>query len=246
MKPNQQILLKARKDYSSCAGLLEKQITQVGLTEKLNDQIIGIGIAADWLRKAAEMESIRYLGDTLNESKRKSSFIEIMRFSFSWFALNALFSRDEIVMFFSTKYEKSEFENFKQLFNASGMTQTRRGYFEKELHTLLQQITSPRLPNEPSGKSVTVLYALNQKYVPKNAKNYSTAKKINDAAATNSLTSLDLPTLIYAFRNWAVHGNALDGAFGGKPRFEKYIELINCALGEIHVGIANNLLQKIK
>ena len=93
------------------------------------------------------MESICYLGDALNESRRRGSFIEIMRFSFSWFALNALFSRDEIVMFFSPNHEKSEFKNFKHFFNASGMTQTRQDYFEKELHILLQETTSPRQPN---------------------------------------------------------------------------------------------------
>src|SRR4051794_34637711 len=90
-------LLEARKAYSKCAGLLEESIARNGLTSTLSEQIVGIGIALDWVRRAAEMEQIAYVGDNLNSSEHRQRFTEFIRFGFAWFGLNAVFSRNSLL-----------------------------------------------------------------------------------------------------------------------------------------------------
>ena len=62
MTPARQTLLQARKSYSQCASKVEKQIGAHGLAPHLSEQIVGIGVAAEWVRRAYEMESITYIG----------------------------------------------------------------------------------------------------------------------------------------------------------------------------------------
>jgi hypothetical protein len=81
--PHREVLLEARRGYSRCAGLLEARIRAAFLSQTVSDQIIGVGVAADWVRRVAEMEDITYLGDTLNRSPRKASFVELLRYVFS-------------------------------------------------------------------------------------------------------------------------------------------------------------------
>lgn len=78
---------------------VEQSITAQGLTPLLSTQVIGIGVAAEWLRRAAEMDNIHYIGKNLNKSKSSDLFIELLRFNFSWFALNAIFTRGELLSF---------------------------------------------------------------------------------------------------------------------------------------------------
>ena len=87
MIPHRDTLLKARKVYSQCANKVEKSIAAQGLTPLLSTQVIGIGVATEWVRRAAEMDNIHYMGKNLNKSKSNDLFIELLRFNFSWFAL---------------------------------------------------------------------------------------------------------------------------------------------------------------
>lgn len=56
-------LLEARKIYSQCANIVEQHIAQQGLNDLLSTQVIGIGVATEWIRRAAEMDNICYMGD---------------------------------------------------------------------------------------------------------------------------------------------------------------------------------------
>jgi hypothetical protein len=87
MIPHRDTLLQARKFYSKCANKVEKTIEAQGLTPLLSTQIIGIGVATEWIRRAAEMDNIHYMGKNLNKSKSSDLFVEILRFNFSWFSL---------------------------------------------------------------------------------------------------------------------------------------------------------------
>lgn len=96
MIPHRDTLLKARKVYSQCANKVEQSIVAQGLTPLLSTRVIGIGVATEWVRRAAEMDNIHYMGKNLNKSKSNDLFIELLRFNFSWFALNAIFTRNEL------------------------------------------------------------------------------------------------------------------------------------------------------
>lgn len=236
-------LLLARKGYSQCAAAVETRIAS-GLTPLLSEQIIGIGVAADWVRRACEMEDITYLGTHLNESQRKTSFVELLRYGFAWFGLNAIFSRPALLDLIGVPSNpNSEFEHFRVLFNAAplpdSVSQT------AALHGILGALTAPRLANQTLGTSVSTLFAIDAKYIPASAKAKGNGKVVTAAASSGSLATLDLARLLYAFRNWSVHGNALDGAFGSRPRFSQYVAVLLEVLAEIHLSTASALLPKL-
>jgi hypothetical protein len=236
-------LLQARKTYSKCAALLDLRIRAAGYTQGLSDQIIGIGIAADWLRRAAEMEDIQYLGTHLNRSSsRKAGFVELVRYGFSWFALNAVFTRPVLLQKIGTPAAKGEYEDFLVLFNSAGIGSVPTRL--RDLHALLRAPTSPRLPGLPSGTAVPTLSAIHAKYLPRNSHG-KTAKAVTAAATSGNIVALDLPTLLYAFRNWSVHGNALDGSFGSRPGFLRYAEILQETLAEIHLATAISLQKSL-
>ena len=232
-------LLEARKEYSKCAGLIERSISTNGLTSTLSEQIIGVGIALDWVRRAAEMEQILYVGDNLNTSEHKQRFTEFLRFAFAWFGLNAVFTRDSLLVLVSFPIPTSEFAKFKLLFSLDTIVDS--AVIEAELRSLLDTITTTRLPGLPSGTCVTTLKAILLKYVPPGAHHGACANALASAANSGSAASLDLATMIYGFRNWSVHGNALDGCFGSQPRHMRYVELLTNVLADVHLNTARAL-----
>jgi len=223
LNPPRSTLLQARKEYSRCAQVVEQQITTQGLTRTLSERIIGMGIALDWVRRAAEMEQISYIGKHLTESEHRDRFTEFIRYGFVWFGLNAIFSRRSLLTLVGVPTGAAEFAKFKVLFNAGPVSNS--SAIERELRALLDTPTTPRLPDTPIGTSVTTLNAIHLKYVP-SAHQGQAAKALAAAANSGSAALLDLPTMLYGFRNWSVHGNALDGCFGSHPRFVRYVGLL--------------------
>ncbi len=67
MIPHRDTLLKARKVYSKCAEKVEESIKSQGLTASLSNQVIGIGVATEWIRRAADRDNIHYTGKNLNK-----------------------------------------------------------------------------------------------------------------------------------------------------------------------------------
>ena len=256
MNKARKTLLAARKGYSQCASLLEKRIAKTGLSAEISEQIVGIGVAGEWVRRAAEMERITYVGDQLNRSQRQAALVELLRYGFAWFALNAVFTRPALLTVIgsaaSTRLgskpqtslggRASEFEQFLRLFQLAPLPE--RAEQTRKLHELLARPTTPRLPDRPSGTSVPTLSALHTKYLPRTARGV-TGRAVADAATSGSVNTLDLPTLLYAFRNWAVHGNALDGAFGTRPGFLTYVGVLVDVLAEVHVSTASELLRHL-
>jgi len=208
------------------------------MSRPLSDQIVGVGIAADWTRRAAELEEITYLGGHLNRSSRRSSFLELVRYGFSWFGLNAVFSRPALLHLIGGASSASEYDAFLVLFNTASFRD--RQALESQLHKLLAAPTTPRLPDTPSGTSVQTLRVIQLKYAPAGKKG-RTAKALRAASESGNLAALDLPTLLYGFRNWFVHGNALDGSFGTRPGFLEYVGILQRALSEVHLSTAKRL-----
>lgn len=242
MIPYRHTLLAARNAYCQCASAIEKKIGQSSLDELFSRQIIGTGVAIEWLRRAAEMDSIVYMGKYLNNSKRNQSFTEVMRFSFSWFAINAIFTRAELLDIIGTPSGDGEYAQFRLLYDNAVLPSNPARI--QELRDLLNVQTAPRLPNEPEGKRVTTLSAIFLKYLPNEPKG-QTAKAIARAAKAGDAGTLDMPTLLYAFRNWSVHGNALDGCFGSRPGFLRYVCLLEETLAAVHLCTAQSLLKRL-
>ncbi|MGO8900091.1 MAG: hypothetical protein ACLQU5_17315 [Isosphaeraceae bacterium] len=237
-------LLTARKTYSLCAARVEAQIKSSNrLTPSLSERIVGIGVACEWTRRAAELEAITFIGNHLNQSPWTPSFIEMMRYGFAWFAINAIYTRDELLHLIGRPMPDKELERFKILFTAAAMPAAVVLARESSLRSILGEQTTPRLPGVAPGTAVTTLHAINEKYVPMNArKRGASAQLLTTAVATGHFGNIDLPTLLYSFRNWSVHGNVLHGSFGGRPRFSLYLEQLLESLAEVHLGTANALL----
>lgn len=226
-----------------CAWLLEARIKTGPLTRTLSDQIIGVGVAADWLRRAAEMEDITYIGDQLNESSHKEGFVELIRYGFAWSGLNAIFSRPLLLNVIGTSSGQSEYDDFLVLFNAAPVPDA--AAITTNLHDLLAAQTSPRLPDIPLGTTVSTLGAIYHKYIPAGRRRGRTAQALTLAASTGNIAALDLQTMLYGFRNWSVHGNAFGGSFGTRPGFLSYVGLLQQALAEVHRSTAELLRAKL-
>lgn len=241
MNPQRSVLLQARKVYSDCARKVEAKITHGGLSRNLSDQIIGIGVAFDWTRRAAEMEDIIYMGSGLNKSKRKLAFVEQLRFDFSWFGLNAIFSRPALLNLIGMPAGTAEYDAFRVLFDITQLQNMQA--IESALLGVLRAPTSPRLPDISAGTVVTTINAIYTKYLE--GRHVGKTAKAVAAAAAGSWSALDIPTLLYAFRNWSVHGNALEGSFGTRPGFLLYVETLEQVLAEVHLQTARTLLTKL-
>jgi len=248
MTPARTKLLNARKLYSKCAARIELQIKSTPqLSAQLSERIVGIGIACDWVRRAAEMDGISFIGDHLNESPWTPSFVETTRYGFAWYGINAIFARDEVLHLIGTPGpgNHGELPRFRILFAAAALPLAIVAAREAALRSILAESTTPRLPGIATGTATTTLYAIDKKYIPQTTKTMGAAKKIAEAAVSGNMSDLDLPLLLYAFRNWSVHGNALHGSFGGRPKFATYVELLLETLAETHVGTAAALLNKL-
>jgi hypothetical protein len=104
-------LLTARKTYSLCAARVEAQIKSSNrLAPSLSERIVGIGVACEWTRRAAELEAVTFIGNHLNQSPWTPSFIEMMRYGFAWFGINAIFTRDELLHLIGTPTRDTELE----------------------------------------------------------------------------------------------------------------------------------------
>lgn len=231
----------ARKVYSQCANKVEKHIAVQGLTSLLSNQVVGIGIATEWIRRAAEMDNIHYVGKNLNKSKSNELFVELLRFNFSWFALNAVFTRNELLSLFGTPCDQSEYSAFHLLYTSA--MPLNAAVRLRKLHLLLNTPITTRLPNT-NNHSVSTLEAIHLKYLPGNIRG-RTATAISQAVRTGSANSLDMPTLLYGFRNWSVHGNTLHGCFGSHPGFYEYTCLLQETLAEVHYDIAKKLSSRL-
>ncbi len=227
-------LFDARKEYSRAASLIEQRISTQSLTSCFSERIVGVGVACDWVRRAAEMEGVTYIGKQLSESNRSASFIELLRFNFAWFGLNAIFTRGELITLIGRPASDSEYRKFRVLYDATPLANEATTL--AKLQAILAAPTSPRLPGRPSGTVVSTITAIQHKYLKNGTRLPPTARAIANAAATGRTTTLDLPTIIYAFRNWSVHGNALDGSFGSRPRFLTFVMSILEVLGEVHLN----------
>ena len=256
MEPHRNNLREARKTYSACANKIEQHITTQGLTPVLSTQVIGIGIACEWLSRASGMEEIKYIGEVKQKSKTNDLFLELLRFNFSWFAVNAIYGREELLPLLGTPpTDNGEYLKFKFLYDTASLTTAPTRLIR--LHELLNKEVTTRLPNlltpraqllkkknEKEAPPIITLKAISLKYLPRINSAIDTA--IRQAVQQNDARSLDMPTLLYSFRNWSVHGSTLHGCFGSRPGFYEYVCLLQETLAEVHKETATKLEKKLE
>lgn len=238
MSAHRVTFLNARKVYSQCAKKIEQSIAAQELTVLLSNRIIGIGVAAEWLRRAAEMDNIHYIGKNLNKSKSNNLFIELLRFNFSWSGINAIYTRNDLLSLFGTPSNNGEYSKFSLLYTNAVLPNAIVRL--QELHLLLNTQITTRLPNS-SNHPVSTLKAIQLKYLPDNVPG-PVAKAMREAVDAGNANSLDMPILLYLFRNWSVHGNTLHGCFGSHPGFLKYTSLLQETLADVHYETAIKLM----
>lgn len=78
------------------------------------------------------------------------------------------------------------------------------------------------------------------KYTVAHEQTRGLGKKLFHAATSANYLPLDLPTLIYATRNWNIHGVLLSSSFRGtRKKFNIWIDTVNLALARILEGTAS-------
>lgn len=93
--------------------------------------------------------------------------------------------------------------------------------------------------------AVATLEMLHKKYTPSDMRLKGVNARIASAILASSNVTLSLVDVLYATRNWSVHGSAIAANFRGDAKFRDFVGCINNALAEIHVGIAGVLLANL-
>jgi hypothetical protein len=102
-----------------------------------------------------------------------------------------------------------------------------------QLHLILSSTRHPDDFPWASLPAVRLIDLIYYKYTPDSYKGRGpTGKAIEDVVVQGKpVSSLDLPTLMYATRNWTVHGSLVDSSFRGAPQqYQLYITTITKAV----------------
>jgi hypothetical protein len=238
-------LLLAGRQYSQCAKLVEAKSTKKSTLSSVDmAQLVGLGVASDWTRRAACMDDITFVGKIMNASSRTPGFVELMRFNFAWSGMNAIFGRDELLSLI-TKPVQHELPRFRSVYNASKLDPATVTTRLIVVHDILSTKIRPRLPGLPAGTEVSTLQAIASRHFPAGILSTGIAKAISEAIKSQNLAPLDLPLLIYALRNWSVHGNTLDSSFRGLPKFRAYVDTLLETIADVHLAASGIILQKL-
>lgn len=206
---------------------------------------IAFGISSDWTRRASSMRPVDYNSRIMRNSSKAPSVAEMIRFGLSWSGMNALFCRNSIINLFTTSVPVSELKRFKLLYNNCNIDLVKMSARLTNLHNILSTTTTSYVPGYAPGTPLPILKVLHSKYTPIQYQTMATGNVINQCLTSGSYSSLDMPTLIYLMRNWSVHGSILGSNFRSVPRFNLYIDTINEALSDVHLGISKELLTKL-
>jgi hypothetical protein len=162
-----------------------------------------------------------------------------------WTATNALFSRGEILKLIdpSASGTGSELERFKILFKGASLAPGDEQAYVKLLHTLLAlPMHVKHFPWASVNSPPTLLEVIYYKYTVAHEQTKGVGKKLLLAATTSNYSLLDLPTLIYATRNWNIHGVLLSSSFRGtRKKFNLWIDTINIALAKALEGATSSI-----
>jgi len=236
----------AGKNYSNCARAVKsRSASPSNPTAQESELLIGFGIASDWVRRAAALEPLHYDKRLINNSDKSPAFAEMVRFTMAWSGLNALFARPEVVKLLGGISDTSELKLFQYLLANSGLGAATVSHYENTLRALLFASVKSVVPGHPPGTELPSLQVLHEKFTPGPYRNKGVGKTIQDAIISGNYSVLDLATIVYAMRNWTVHGSLLGSSFRSVPRFNLFIETVLEAVADVHAGVSSALLARV-
>jgi hypothetical protein len=237
-------LSSALAHAASCLGQSAKAVNSnaasTGLTPLEYERLLGFGTSCDWVGWARYLLSISYSDKRRSASDRAYGLNELTRFTFMWTATNALFARSSIIELLepASGSKTSELERFRVLFRNCSLPVADAATFEGTLHSLLAlPMHVQYFPWAPANRPPTILEVIYFKHTVAHEQARGLGKKMLWAATNQDYRHLDLPTLIYATRNWNIHGVLLSSSFRGtRKKFNIWIDTINLALSRILEG----------
>lgn len=234
------------RTYGACAQAIQsKSASPTTPTAQESELLIGFGIASDWVRRAAALEPLEFGKRLMNKSTKSPAFAEMVRFTMAWSGLNALFARPEIVKLLGNTNVKSELKLFQHFIANSGLSATTISGYESTLRVLLSTDVKSFVPGYAAGSTLPCLQVLHEKFTPQPYRGKGVGKAIQNAISTGNYSVLDLSTIIYAMRNWSVHGSLIGSSFRSVQRFNAFIGTVLAATADIHSGVSSNLLTKV-
>ena len=181
----------------------------------------------------------------MNKSAKGPAITEMIRFTMAWSGLNALFARPEVLKLLGGTSATSELKLFEYLLINSGLSASAIAGYETTLRALLSSAVVSTLPGHLPGTALPCLQVLHDKFTPQPYRSKGVGKTIQDAISSGNYALLDLSTIVYAMRNWSVHGGVIGSSFRSVPRFNTFIGNVLAATSDIHVGVSNKLLASV-
>jgi len=273
MKPEtKKNLEEARKVLGQCAHKVSVRATaSQPLTHADREMIIGLGTARDWIVWAHALEELSFSTIATKRSARSQGVTESVRFNQMWTATNALFAKDTILSLaisprpLPNTITGSELNRFKALYQSAGIDQQIEGACLKAINALLSmECKTNDVPGEFKADGTPTMWeVIYHKYLRPEDRRRKTgigstitsrldaAKSLNAGVSTkdrinHALPVGDGPSLIYAARNWGVHGVLLTSFFrGSRQKYNTFIDNITLLVSITLAGTARNLYAKL-
>lgn len=240
-------LRKASRNYSLCAKEVSNNCRNLARpTRRVSERLIGFGIASDWVRRAAQLRPLDYRIAKMRKDSKAPAVSQMVRFSMTWSGLNALFARDEVLDLLGGHGRPSELSRFEWVLRKSRLLQATIDNYENSLRDVLGREVQSYIPGLRAGTRVTTLRLLHEKYTPPDYRARGVGQRIQRAISSNSLSHLELAAMIYAMRNWHLHGGMMSSSFNSVPGFKKFIDTVLDATSAIHLGFSKELLAELK
>lgn len=241
-------LIEARKTLGECARKVAARRTPLRVAT--NDQLIlGIGTAKDFVRWAATLSDLDFSSKSERNATRKPSITESIRFKLLWTASDALFSKDAILSLSgATTLPDKELPRFEILYSMARIDPpAERKCVQTITNFLGMRCAASGVSSALYPGDLPVMWeVIDQKYSSTLHKIQGLNRKIRLALQANTVPSLSGPELLYANRNWAVHGMLLSSFLRGtREKFLIYIDAVLDLLGRVLLGVSKNLLSKL-
>lgn len=239
-------LATARREIGKCARKVAAS-APMPMTVAHAELQIGLGTCGDWVSWATSLRKLDFHSAIKRKSPRAGNYLEVTRFNYVWTGANAVFSRTRLLSHFTSHaVPKAELARFRLLYTAAGLTPIEESALIAPLHRVLQLTRKPdEFPWAPLA-TVRIIDLIYHKYTPDDYKSLGAGKAIGKVVNGRApIGDLDLPTLIYATRNWLVHGALVDSSFRGAPKdFSTYMTCATTALATI-IGRACTYLETV-
>jgi hypothetical protein len=240
-----QNLIAARSSFRRCAEKLEQRRSHgKPLPASDREMQIGFGLCADWQRWAAGLDKLRFATKSEKRSSRAEGLIESTRFNYMWTGANALFSRDSILSLAKQPLPKldSELHRFEVLYDFAQVPTALVAAEHKLLNQLLNmECKAEPISGAPKKSHYKMLEMIFYKYTVANQQKTRVGKMIKDALNAAPSPALDVPVIIYAARNWNVHGVLISSSFRGtRKKYVKFVESIMLVLSNVLARAAIN------